>query len=101
MLNITMNENDDELTVGLEGRLDATVADNLEKQLEGPIEGKKGLTFDFEKLEYVSSAGLRVILWAQDYMEERGNGNVVIINANDFIKDVFNDTGFNDILDIK
>lgn len=101
MLNVSMNDNNGKLTVELEGRLDASKAQNFEKQIEEALEGKKSLTFDFAKLEYISSAGLRVILWAQQYMEEKGNGNVVVKNASDLIKEIFSDTGFTDIIDLE
>ena len=101
MLNVSMNDDNGELKVNLEGRLDASVAQNFEKQLEDALEGKKSVTFDFASLEYISSAGLRVILWAQQYMEEKGNGNVVIKNASDLIKEIFDDTGFTDIVELE
>lgn len=101
MLNVSMNDDNGELKVNLEGRLDASVAQSFEKQLEDALEGKKSVTFDFASLEYISSAGLRVILWAQQYMEEKGNNNVVIKNASDLIKEIFDDTGFTDIVELE
>lgn len=101
MLNVSMNDKNGELTLNLEGRLDASVAQNFEKQLEEAIEGKKSVIFDFANLEYISSAGLRVVLWAQQYMEDKGYSNVVVENASDLIKEIFDTTGFTDIVDIK
>lgn len=87
------------LNVELVGRLDTTTAPELENSLRENIESLTALTFDFSKLEYISSAGLRVLLFAQKTMNTQGE--MVIINANDEIKEVFDITGFSDILTIE
>lgn len=86
------------LTVTLEGRLDTTTAPQLEAELKSSLEGVDSLTLNFEKLEYLSSAGLRVILSAQKIMNKQGE--MVIKNVNETIMEVFEVTGFVDILTI-
>ena len=97
-MNINKNVNDSELTIALEGRLDTNTAVDLEKELQD-LTGIKNLIFDFEKLEYLSSAGLRILLACQKKMEMQGS--MVIKNVNDSIKEVFDITGFSDILTIE
>ncbi len=87
------------LTVALEGRLDTTTAPELEKELKASYEGLTGLEFDLTKLDYISSAGLRVLLSAQKVMNKQGG--MVVRNANDDIKEIFDVTGFSDILTIE
>ena len=91
--------NGTELTVALGGRLDTTTAPQLEKELKADVTGVSELTFDFAKLEYISSAGLRVLLSAQKIMNKQGH--MVIRNVNDDIMEIFEVTGFSDILDIE
>ena len=81
------------------GRLDTQTAPELEKELDGVISGLKELTFDMTGLEYVSSAGLRVILKAQKIMNAQGS--MKLIGVNDNIMEVFDITGFLDILTIE
>ncbi len=88
----------DLLTVALEGRLDTTTAPDLAAELEN-LDGVKSLVFDFANLEYVSSAGLRVILATQKTMNRQGS--MEITNVNETIMEVFEITGFADILTIK
>ena len=80
---MTINKtlNGTELTVALEGRLDTTTAPTLEAELKESIEGVTSLVFDFSKLEYISSAGLRVLLSAQKIMNKQGS--MTIRNANE------------------
>ena len=87
------------LTVALEGRLDTTTAPELETVLNESLEGVEELVFDFAKLEYISSAGLRVLLAAQKKMNAQGA--MKIVEVNEVIKDVFDVTGFSDILTIE
>ena len=81
------------------GRLDTTTAPELEAAIDGCVEGIKELVLDFSGLEYVSSAGLRVILKAQKLMNARGS--MKLINVNETIMEVFDITGFADILNIE
>lgn len=96
-INKTLNAN--ELTVALEGRLDTTTAPQLEAELKTSLNDVSALTLDFAALEYISSAGLRVLLSAQKVMNKQGK--MVIRNANETILEVFEVTGFLDILTIE
>ena len=86
-------------TFAIAGRLDTQTAPELEKELDGIIASLKDLTFDMTRLEYVSSAGLRVILKAQKIMNAQGS--MKLIGVNDNIMEVFDITGFLDILTIE
>ena len=99
MLIIEKNKNDAELTIALEGRLDTNTSPQLEKELKDEIDGVTSLTFDFKALEYISSAGLRVLLSAQKIMNKQGS--MKITNVNSEIMEIFEVTGFSDILDIE
>ena len=81
------------------GRLDTQTAPELEKEIDGVISNLKELVFDMNGLEYVSSAGLRVILKAQKIMNTQGS--MKLIGVNDSIMEVFDITGFLDILTIE
>ena len=87
------------LKVVLTGRLDTITAPQLEAELKKNIDGITSLLFDFSELEYLSSAGLRVLLAAQKVMNKQGS--MVIKNVNDTIMEIFEVTGFADILTIK
>ena len=87
------------LTLALEGRLDTMTAPELEKELLASLEGVTALTIDMAKLEYVSSAGLRVLLSAQKQMSKQGDMKVV--HVNETIREIFEVTGFSDILTIE
>ena len=84
--------------LALEGRLDTMTAPQLEAALQEALPGVEELTFDFEKLEYISSAGLRVLLSAQKTMNKQGA--MKVIHANEMIMEIFEVTGFADILNI-
>lgn len=89
----------DKLTIALEGRLDTTTSPQLEAELRTSVNGISGLTFDFEKLDYISSAGLRVLLAAQKVMNKQGE--MKITNVKPEIMEIFDVTGFVDILNIE
>lgn len=93
----TLNES--ELTVRLTGRLDTTTAPQLEAELKHSISGIEKLVLDFKALEYLSSAGLRVLLAAQKVMNKQGA--MVIRNVNETIADIFEVTGFSEILTVE
>lgn len=99
MLTIKKNLDDTKLTVYLEGRLDTTTAPQLEESMKESINGVTELVMDFEKLEYISSAGLRVLLSCQKIMSKQGSMKVV--HVSDLIKEIFEVTGFIDILTIE
>ncbi len=87
-----------ELTIAIEGRLDTTTAPQLEKELEG-LSSVKELVIDMAKLVYVSSAGLRVLLKAQKIMNKQGK--MTVKNVSNEIKEIFEVTGFNELLNIE
>lgn len=97
-MTITKNQEAQKLTISLEGRLDTTTAPQLDAEVK-TIEGIKELVFDLKNLEYISSAGLRVLLTAQKMMNRLGN--MTIRNVNDTIAEIFEVTGFSDILTIE
>lgn len=96
---INKTKNGDELTVALEGRLDTTTAPELDDMLKEELGDVKKLVFDFAGLEYISSAGLRVLLISQKTMNKQGS--MVIKNVNEEINEIFEVTGFTDILTIE
>lgn len=99
MLNITKTVNDKELTIALEGRLDTVTSPVLESELQNSLDGIEKLIMDMKNLQYISSAGLRVLLTAQKAMNKQGC--MVVKNASDDIKEIFDVTGFSDILMIE
>lgn len=98
-MTIEKNVNGTELTLIPAGRLDTTTAPQLEAELKRSIGGIESLIMDFAALEYLSSAGLRVLLAAQKVMNKQGK--MVIRNVNETISEVFEITGFSDILTIE
>lgn len=98
-MEIRKTKNDDTLTLELSGRLDTTTAPQPEKTLKTDISDVKSLEFDFAKLDYISSAGLRVLLAAQKVMNRQGK--MTIRSVNETIMEVFEVTGFVDILTIE
>lgn len=98
-MTINKTVNGSTLSLAVEGRLDTTTAPLLEAELKSAISGVSELVFDFTALEYVSSAGLRVLLSAQKVMNKQGS--MVVRNVCDTIMEVFEVTGFSDILTIE
>ena len=99
MLNITKQADGGKLYIALEGRLDTMTAPELEKVLEENLDGVTELVLDFEKLDYISSAGLRVLLATQKVMNRQGS--MTIRHVSDVIHEIFEVTGFVDILSIE
>lgn len=87
------------LVIALEGRLDTTTAPELEKELKSSLDGVTDLTLDMSGLDYISSAGLRVLLTAHKAMQKQGSMKVT--NVSELVKEVFDVTGFSDILNIE
>ena len=87
------------LTIALEGRLDTSTSPQLENELRTALDGIDKLYFDLDKLDYISSAGLRVLLSAQKTMTKRGE--MVVLNVKPEIMEIFDVTGFVDILTIQ
>ena len=98
-MNIYKTTEGTQLHIALEGRLDTTTAPQLEAELKTALDGVTRLEFDFSGLEYLSSAGLRTILAAQKAMNKQGE--MMIRNVNETIMEVFEITGFVDILTIE
>ena len=98
-MKITKNQNGTQLTLALEGRLDTTTAPELEKELKDSLDGVTELTMDFAQLDYISSAGLRVLLAAHKVM--RAKGGMKVTHVNEIVQEVFEVTGFGDILTIE
>ena len=98
-MTINKTRNGTDLTLLLEGRLDTTTSPQLEGELNASLDGITRLTLDMEKLAYLSSAGLRVILGAQKRMNKQGE--MVVRHVNETIMEVFEVTGFVDILTIE
>ena len=99
MLNINKTLENGKATFSLIGRLDTTTAPQLEKELKDSLDGVTELVLDFEKLDYISSAGLRVLLAAQKIMNKQGSMKVA--HVNETIMEIFEVTGFSDILTIE
>lgn len=99
-MTIALNHAADTLTLTLTGRLDTTTAPQLEKALQENQNGIHSITFDFAGIEYISSAGLRVLLSAQKQMNAVG-GTMKLIHVNETVMEVFDITGFADILTIE
>lgn len=98
-MKINKKQNGTALEIALEGRLDTTTAPDLESELKNSLEGVSELTLDFAGLEYISSAGLRVLLAAHKAMA--GKGGMKVKNVNEIVNEVFEVTGFSDILTIE
>ena len=99
MLSINRKIEDKRAVFTLEGRLDTITAPELEKELSATLQGVDDLTLDFDKLDYISSAGLRVLLTTQKIMNRQGKMKIVHVNST--IMEVFEVTGFIDILTIE
>ncbi len=98
-MTINKTRNNSELTLAVEGRLETTTAPELEAVVKNELEGVTSLVLDFSKLAYISSAGLRVLLTAQKIMNRQGSMKVT--GANDIVAEIFEVTGFSDILTIE
>ncbi len=98
-MTIEKKVNGNALEIALEGRLDTMTAPELEAELNQSLDSVDSLTLDFSKLEYISSAGLRVLLSAHKVMSAKGGMKVT--NVNEIVQEVFEVTGFADILNIE
>ncbi len=98
-LTIEKNADNGKLTVSLKGRLDTTTAPSLESEFKSSLNGVTELIIDLKELIYISSAGLRVLLSAQKVMNKQGK--MLVKNSNNDIRDVFEVTGFIDILNVE
>ena len=99
-MEVKFNKQDSTLTVAISGNIDTVTAPELDSKLQENISDVKDLVLDFAAVDYISSAGLRVILMANQQLED-ADGTMTIKNANDDVRDVFEITGFADILVIE
>ena len=99
MLDINKKPDGSKLVIELSGRLDTVTSPDLEAELKDSLEGVEDLVMDFKNLEYISSAGLRVLLTAQKTMNKQGK--MTITNVNETIMEILDITGFADILTIQ
>ena len=98
-MQINKTTENDKLTIALEGRLDTLTAPQLDAEIQGKLDGVKSLVFDFKKLDYISSAGLRILLSSAKTM--RKQGTMKIIKVPETVMDVFTFTGLVDVMDIE
>ena len=99
MLNINTEKNGNELTFKLSGRLDTASSPELQEVLNNSLDGAASLVLDLKELEYISSSGLRVLLSAHKSMS--GKEGMIVKNVNETVMEVFEITGFSDILSIE
>ena len=99
-MTISKNVNGQSVEMFLEGRLDTTTAPQLDAELKDLLPVITELKLNFSKLEYISSAGLRVLLATQKALNAK-KGSMVVCNVNETISEVFEVTGFSDILTIE
>ncbi|MBQ7520855.1 MAG: STAS domain-containing protein [Clostridia bacterium] len=98
-MNITKQQNGTELILALEGRLDTVTSPQLEAELKASLDGADSLILDFSHLDYISSAGLRVLLSAHKAMAPKGG--MKVNHVNEIVREVFDVTGFSDILTVE
>ena len=98
-MDIQKTKNDTTLTLTIQGRIDTTTAPQLEAEVKADVEGITELRLDFADVAYISSAGLRVLLSAQKLMNRQGR--MVLLHVNESVMEIFEVTGFVDILTIE
>ena len=98
-LKVSVNKDGDTYTVLVDGRLDTLTSPQLDEEINKIIEGAKKLIFDLDKLAYISSAGLRVLLGAAQQMD--GKGEMTLIHVSEAIREIFDVTGFIQIFNIE
>ena len=99
-MEVKFNKQDSTLTVVISGNIDTVTAPELDSQLQENLSGIKDLVLDFAAVDYISSAGLRVILMANQQMEDV-DGNMSVKNVNEDVRDVFEMTGFDSLLNLE
>ena len=98
-MTITKKLENSKLTLTVSGRLDTVTAPELEAEIKQSVDGITDLVLDFSSLDYISSAGLRVLLSSQKIMKQKGS--MVVTHVNETVMEVFDVTGFSDILTIE
>ena len=99
-MDIQQTKDGNKLTVTLSGRLDTTTAPQLEETLASALDGVTDLVFDFNQIQYISSAGLRILLNTQKKISAAG-GSMKLVGVNDVVREVFEVTGFINILSVE
>ena len=99
-MEVKFNKQDSSLTVTISGNIDTVTAPELDSKLQENISDVKDLVLDFAAVDYISSAGLRVVLMANQQMEDV-DGNMTVKNVNDDVRDVFEMTGFDSLLNLE
>ena len=99
-MEVKFNKQDNSLTVMISGNIDTVTAPELDSKLQENISDVKDLVLDFAAVDYISSAGLRVILMANQQMEDV-DGNLTVKNVNEDVRDVFEMTGFDSLLNLE
>ena len=99
-MEVKFNKQDSTLTVAISGNIDTVTAPELDTKLQENLSGIKDLILDFAAVDYISSAGLRVILMANQQLED-ADGTMTIKNVNDDVRDVFEMTGFDSLLNLE
>ena len=98
-MELTKQLNGDQLIIELKGEINSTTSPELEKEVMGSLSGVKSVIFDFKNVDYISSAGLRVMLITKKTVPNQGK--VIIKNTNVAVKEIFDLTGFSEILDFE
>lgn len=98
-MEINKTKNGSSLNVAAEGRIDTVTAPEFESDVKAELNGVTALTLDFEKVNYISSAGLRVLLSLQKIMNKQGT--MTVKNVNETVNDIFEVTGFSEILNVE
>ncbi len=98
-MTIKKEKNANELKIYVEGRVDTATSKEFEEKAKADLGGVEELILDFSQLNYISSAGLRVLLSLQKIMNKQGS--MKIVGANDIVKDIFEVTGFSEILTVE
>jgi anti-sigma B factor antagonist len=89
------------LNVALEGEMNTNTSPGVRKELEPFLKDAMEVIFDFSKVDYISSAGLRVLLEIEQDMEDKGGKQVRVLNVNEVIRHVFDITGFSNVLSLE
>ena len=99
-MKIIKNYNDEELTMQIEGRIDTVTSQDLEGEITSEFDNFNSLILDFENVEYISSAGLRVLILTESKLKEK-NGSLELINVHDTIKEILRMSGIDKLLTIQ
>ena len=99
-LTFTQNKENDTMTLSFEGRIDTTTSAEFDSDIKSSLDGVTTLVLDFKKVSYISSSGLRVLLSTHKSMDEKG-GKMIVSNPSKMVNEVFDVTGFGDVLNVE